>query len=236
MNKNQTLPKINFPHLSTLRDYPGLLIAVEGIDGSGKSTQLMLVNDWLRSNGFATVMTAWSSSETIHPLIKQIKREERIVTPEVYSLLNAADFAEQYEKTILPALKAGLVVLCDRYIYTAFTRDKARGLDQKWVRKIYSFARIPDITLYFHVDPEVSLKRKIGIPNFYEAGMDVGIDRNIKRSFAIFEKRVIDEYQRLTDPEGIIQIDGTHAIFETFPVVKEIIATAIRQKYQVVLS
>lgn len=220
-------------NLTNLAERKGMIIAVEGVDGSGKSTQLQLVNNWLQSNGFATVVTTWASSENIKPLLKKIKREEIIVPPEVFSLLHVADFAERLETVVLPALKAGIVVLCDRYMYTAFARDTARGLSEQWVRKLYNFALVPDITFYFSVQPEISFARKTGIPNFYEAGMDVGLDKNIRRSFELFQHRVIESYERLVVSDHLLRIDGEKDIFVTFPKVKKIIADAIHQKYKI---
>ena len=120
--------------------YKGLLIIVEGVDGSGKSTQLEMLQNWLNANGFPTVKTEWNSSESVKPVIKKIKKSETIVSPETFSLLHLADFAERYHNLILPNLKAGKIVLCDRYIYTAYARDAARGLKLDWIKNFYAFA------------------------------------------------------------------------------------------------
>jgi dTMP kinase len=232
MPKNQQR-KIILKHLTNLKERKGLLIAVEGVDGSGKSTQMQLVNNWLQSNGFATVVTAWASTDTIKPLIKDIKRKEYIVSPKVFSLLHVADFTERLEKVIIPALQSGLVVLCDRYLYTAIARDTARGVSEHWVRTMYDFAPIPDITLYFSVRPDISFARKTGIPNFYEAGMDRGLDKNIRHSFEIFQQKVIQSYEQLVTSDHLLRIDGETDIFVTFPKVKQIIAHAIQQKYKI---
>jgi dTMP kinase len=236
----QIMPKtkkreIILEHLTNLKERKGLLIAVEGVDGSGKSTQLQLVNNWLQSNGFATVVTAWASTNTIKPLIKDIKRKEYIVPPKVFSLLHVADFTERLEKIIIPALQSGLVVLCDRYMYTAIARDTARGLSEQWVRTMYAFAPIPDITIYFSVQPEISFARKTGIPNFYEAGMDRGFDKNIRHSFENFQQRVIQTYERLVSSDHLLRIDAETDIFVTYPKVKKIVAHAIQKKYKIQL-
>ena len=232
MHMIKTKPSL-LKNLTTLTERKGMLLAVEGVDGSGKSTQLQLVNNWLQSNGFATIVTTWASSDNIKPLLKKIKRKEIIVPPEVFSLLHVADFAERLETVVLPALKAGIVVLCDRYMYTALARDVARGLPEKWVRRLYDFALIPDMTFYFSVRPEVSFARKTGIPNFYEAGMDIGLNKNIRRSFELFQHRVIQSYESLVVRDHLILIDGEKDIFVTFPKVKKIIADAIHKKYKI---
>lgn len=214
----------------------GLLIVVEGVDGSGKSTQLELLQNWLNSNGFATMKTEWTSSETVRPLIKSIKKKEIIISPEAFSLMYVADVAERYEKLIVPALASGKIVLADRWTYTAYARDVSRGLDQKWVRKIYNFAPVPDLALYFRVSPEVAISRKISMPKFYEAGMDLRVHRNIKKSFEIFQKRVIGEYEKLAKSGEVIAISGETDICVTFPKVKKIVAEVIQKKYGISLT
>lgn len=213
----------------------GLLIAVEGVDGSGKSTQLELLDKWLSSNGFATVLTTWNSSEKIKPLVKKIKKSETVISPEAYSLLHLADFAERYDGLIRGALAAGKVVLCDRYVYTAFARDTARGLSLPWLQQTYNFAPRPDVAFYFRVPPAVALARKTSMPNFYEAGMDRGLSPNIKTSFEIFQKRVIDAYEGMANREGLTVINGETDIFVTFPKVKQIVAAKIKQKYGITI-
>ncbi len=233
MATKQKLTHSSLAHVVSKEKRRGLLIAVEGVDGSGKTTQLELMNNWLKSNGFATVLTSWNSYPTVRPLIKRIKQKEIVVRPEVFSLMHLADFAERYERIIQPALRAGVTVFCDRYIYTALARDTARGLDQQWVRHMYSFAPIPDLTFYFSVPPAVSFQRKASLPNFYEAGMDLGVHKNIRKSFEHFQGRVIQEYERLAISDNLIRIDGTNDIFVTFPTVRAIVEQAIAKKYHI---
>ena len=216
--------------------YKGLLIVVEGVDGSGKSTQLELVQNWLNSNGFATVKTDWNSSETIRPVIKTIKKNEVIISPETFSLLHLADFAERYDKIMRGALKAGKIVLCDRYIYTAYARDTARGLTLPWIKKLYAFAPKPDLAFYFRVRPEVAIERKTKMPNFYEAGMDQGLHTNIKKSFDAFQRKVIGAYESLAKPEGLTVIDGETDIYVTFPKVRAAVAQVIHKKFGIHLD
>lgn len=213
----------------------GLLIVVEGVDGSGKSTQLEMLQNWLNANGFATIKTEWTSSETVRPLIKKIKKSETIVSPETFSLLGLADFAERYEKIITPSLNAGKIVLCDRYIYTAYARDSSRGLDLPWIRHLYSFAVKPDLAFYFHVSPEVAISRKINMPKFYEAGADLKLHPNIKKSFCIFQKRIINAYLSLAKKEDLTVVDGETDICVTFPKVQHIVAKKIQDKFKIKL-
>ncbi|MBI5422125.1 dTMP kinase [Candidatus Peregrinibacteria bacterium] len=223
-----TKAKVKRP--SSDRTNKGLLIVVEGVDGSGKSTQLELLQHWLDSNGFATVKTDWSSSETIRPLIKDIKNRETLISPETFSLLHLSDFAERHEKIIKDALKAGKIVLADRYVYTAYARDTARGLPLEWIRKLYNFAPVADLAIYFRVSPEVAIERKTKMPKFYESGADLKLSPNIKKSFDIFQRRVIAAYERLATQEKLQIIDGETEIYHTFPKVKKLVADLIQRK------
>ncbi len=138
--------------------FPGRLIIVEGIDGSGKSTQIRLVQRWLESMKFNVFFTEWNSAELVKKTTKKGKKN-RSLTPTTFSLLHATDFAHRLVSNILPPLKAGMIVLADRYVFTAFARDVVRGCDREWVRKVYSFAPKPDIAFYFRVPIETSVQR-----------------------------------------------------------------------------
>src|SRR3954464_11861799 len=138
--------------------YPGKLIVVEGIDGSGKSTQLQLLRKWLVAKKIPVYYTEWNSSTLVKTATKAGKKKETL-TPITFSLLHATDFADRHSYEIAPPLKAGMVVLADRYAYTAFARDRARGVHPEWVRNVYAFATRPDIAFYYRVPLEVSVKR-----------------------------------------------------------------------------
>src|SRR5258708_21778056 len=142
--------------LETPHPYPGRLIAVEGIDGSGKSTQLILLERWMRSRGYPVHFTEWNSSRLVRHSMQRGKKKN-LLTPTTFSLLHAVDFADRLTYQILPPLKAGMIVLADRYVYTAFARDVARGVHPEWVRAVYSPALRPDLTLYFRVPIDISL-------------------------------------------------------------------------------
>jgi dTMP kinase len=192
----------------------GRLIVVEGIDGSGKSTQIQLLHKWLVARGIEVVFTEWNSSDLVRQATKRGKKKN-LLTPTTFSLLHATDFADRLTYNIVPYLKAGITVLADRYIYTAFARDTARGVDRQWVRDLYAFAMKPDATIYFRVPIEVAIGRLVGSRakiKFYEAGMDLGLSADPVESFRQFQGRVLDEYDRLTNEYGFRVIDGTRNI------------------------
>src|SRR6187455_3739539 len=137
--------------------FPGRLFIVEGIDGSGKSTQLALLEKWLESEGYGTFFSEWNSSALVRDVTKRGKKK-KMLTPMTFSLIHATDFADRTEQHIIPPLKAGALVLADRYIYTAFARDVARGVDPRWVRSLYTFAVVPTRAFYFRTPLEVALK------------------------------------------------------------------------------
>ncbi|MBI3797262.1 MAG: dTMP kinase [Deltaproteobacteria bacterium] len=194
--------------------FKGKLIIVEGIDGSGKSTQLSLLSQWLRSQGIAVVFSEWNSSPLVRDTMRRGKKK-KMLTPTTFSLLHATDFADRLERYILPLLKAGAVVCADRYAYTAFARDVARGVDRQWVRNLYRFAPRPNLSFYFRVPLEVALGRILGgrdVIKYYEAGMDLGLSRDVEESFRIFQDRILTEYEAMTEEMGFQVIDATLSI------------------------
>lgn len=195
--------------------YPGVLICVEGIDGSGKSTQIELLDSWLKSKGADVILTQWNSSELISNTTKKAKKKN-LLSGRTFSLLHAVDFADRLERTIKPALKAGFIVLADRYVYTAFARDVAREVDPRWVRNMYGFAIKPDLTFYFDVSPKDSLDRICSNrqPKFYEAGMDMKLSNNPYKSYVIFQNRIVEQYKAMVDEFGLIKIDAMKSIRE----------------------
>jgi len=193
---------------------PGRLIVVEGIDGSGKSTQIALLSQWLRLRGYAVAFSEWNSSPLVHETTRRGKRKE-MFTPTSFSLIHATDFADRMERYIIPLLKAGAVVCADRYAYTAFARDMVRGVDRAWVRNIYRFALKPDLAFYFKVPLEVALGRILGgrhALKSYDAGMALGLSRNIEESFRIFQGRILAEYESMIEEMGFHVIDATKSI------------------------
>src|SRR5689334_15146538 len=209
--------------------FQGKLIVVEGIDGSGKSTQLSLLSQWLRSQGHAVAFSEWNSS----PLVKQTTRrgkKKEMFTPTTFSLIHATDFADRLESYILPLVKAGAVVCADRYAYTAFARDVARGVSRRWVRNLYRFAIRPDLSFYFRVPLDVALGRILGgrdALKYYEAGMDLGLARDVEESFRIFQGRILDEYDGMAEEMGFHVIDATMTIEQQQKRMREIVMTEL---------
>ena len=189
-------------------------ITFEGGDGTGKTTQLDLLAKWLSAAGHSVVLTEWNSSALVKAATKTGKKKNSL-TPMTFSLLHATDFADRLLYNIIPPLKAGMIVLADRYAYTAFSRDTARGVDRSWVRELYSFAVKPDLAVYFRVPIETStdrlLARRVKL-KYYEAGMDMGWSSNVVDSFKIFQGKVLDEYDRLVDEFGLSVVNATGSI------------------------
>ena len=196
---------------------------VEGIDGSGKSTQLRLLEQWLRYNEFEVFRTEWNSSDMVRSITSKGKKKETLV-PTTFSLLHATDFADRFERNILPLLHAGYFVLADRYIYTAYARDATRGCDPNWVRHVYSFAIKPDVTFYFQVPLDVAMDRILsGRPKikFYEAGMDLHLSKDSYESFRLFQSRIITQYDKMSQREDFHIMDATATIPKQQQIMRE---------------
>ncbi|MBI3589942.1 MAG: dTMP kinase [Candidatus Melainabacteria bacterium] len=213
------------------QEFPGKLFTVEGIDGSGKSTQLKLLHQWLQNEGYGVFFSEWNSS----PLVKTTTRRgktKQILTPTTFSLIHATDFADRIEREIIPPLKASAIVLADRYIYTAFARDVARGVDPSWVRKLYEFAVRPTIAFYFKVPLNVALDRILSSRaqiKYYEAGMDLGLSSDIKESFKLFQEKILIEYEKMIDEYGLTVVDATLPINDQQKKVREIVVKKIKE-------
>jgi len=208
---------------------PGRLFVVEGIDGSGKSTQLMLLQKWLESEGYVVYFSEWNSSPLVQDVTKRGKKK-KMLTSMTFSLIHATDFADRTEHHIIPPLKAGAVVLADRYIYTAFARDVVRGVGPNWVRDLYAFAVKPAITFYFRTPLDVAMKRILGgrdAIKYYEAGMDMGLSDDREESFRIFQGRIIEEYEKMVDEFGLVAIDATRSIEQQQLEVRKIVTEAL---------
>jgi dTMP kinase len=208
-------------------DFPGRLFVVEGIDGSGKSTQLSLLQKWLESKGYGVVFSSWNSSELVKETTK-FGKKKKLLTPATFSLIHATDFADRTERSILPLLKAGAVVLCDRYAYTAFARDVARGMDRQWVRGLYGFAVKPTVAFYFRVSLETAIGRLTGARDgfkYYEAGLDLGLSNDAEDCFRMFQGRIIKEYEGMIPEFGLSVIDATMSVEEQQAQVRQIVQT-----------
>src|SRR2546423_10998881 len=195
-------------------DYRGKLLVVEGTDGSGKSTQLSLLYQWLKAEGYPAFFSEWNSSPLVKDTTRRAKKRH-LFTPATFSLLHATDFADRIERDIIPPLKAGAIVLADRYIYTAFARDVARGCNRAWIREVYKFAVKPTVAFFFRAPLDVAIDRILsGRPElkYYEAGQDMYWADEPEESFKIFQGRILAEYDRMVGEFGLTLIDATRAI------------------------
>lgn len=195
-------------------DVPGRLFVVEGIDGSGKSTQLTLLAQWLRSEGYPVLFSEWNSSPIVKSTTSRGKRK-RLLTPLTFSLIHATDFSDRVEREIVPSLKAGAIVLADRWVYTAFARDVVRGVDPQWVRSLYRFAVVPHMAFYFRVPLETALKRILsGRPSlkWYEAGMDLDLSTDPSESYRRFQARILEAYEHQVPEYGLAVIDASRTV------------------------
>ncbi len=208
---------------------PGRLIAVEGLDGSGKTTQVYLVYQWLLGLGCKVFYSEWNSSEIVKGATKRGKKKQ-LLTPTTFSLIHATDFADRYERQILPMLKGGYIVLCDRYVFTAHARDSVRGCDPAWLKELYQFAIEPDIVFYFKVPLDIAISRIIAGRaqlKYFEAGMDLKMSPDINESFRLFQGMVKDAYDRMAAELGFTVIDATRSIPDQQEIVRGCIAERI---------
>lgn len=214
------------------RPYSGALVVVEGIDGSGKSTQLHLLKRWLEVGGYRTYFTEWNSS----PLVKSATRrgkKRRLLTPVTFSLIHAADFADRYERQILPLLRSGHLVLADRYVYTAFARDAARGCPIDWLRNLYEYAVVPDVAFYFRAPLEVAIRRILsGRPRlkYYEAGMDLALSLDPVESFTKFQGLTLARYDQMVQTDNFVLMDGTLPVHQLQQKMRDVVAGHIDLK------
>jgi dTMP kinase len=213
--------------------YPGKLIVVEGIDGSGKSTQIDLLYKWLKSQGRSVYFSEWNSSDLVKSTTR-LGKDSKMFTPTTFSLIQATDFADRWQNKILPLLRAGAIVLADRFAFTAFARDVTRGVDREWVRNLYSFTLMPDIALYFSVPLDIAVERitssraKI---KFYEAGMDLGLSDNKVTSFRLFQQMIVDEYEKMVPEFGLIKIDGTLPVQKQQKLVRTVVKGILKKSH-----
>ncbi|MCD1293617.1 thymidylate kinase [Methanocella sp. CWC-04] len=215
--------------LGLKKSYPGKLFIVEGCDGSGKSTQLYLLKKWLESEGYYVFFSEWNSSDLLKKYTKKAKRKN-LLTPTTFSLIHACDFADRYEKLILPHLRAGHIVLADRYVYTAYARDIARGCDPEWCRNLYDFALKPTIGFYFKAPLDVSLSRILTGRTelkYHEAGMDLGLSSDPVESFKLFQGIIKQQYDNMAGREGFTVMDATKTIEEQQQEMRKIVKRSL---------
>lgn len=191
----------------------GKLIVIEGGDGSGRSTQIAQLVDWLEARGHATVRVGLKHSALVSEELEKAQ-EGNILSHTTLSLFYATDFADQFENTILPALRAGFIVLCDRYIYTLMARDLVRGMDESWLRNLFGIALEPDAVFYLAVPPEELVQRslaKYASLDYWESGMDLGLAKDMYDSFVKYQEKLIRALDSMSDRYGFVTIDASRS-------------------------
>jgi dTMP kinase len=200
------------PYLQ-MRGYPGKLIAIEGSDGVGRSTQIQLLREWLEVKGYGVIETGWTRSTLMQPTI-ELAKASNTLNKLTFVLLYATDFADRLEKEIIPALKAGFVVLSDRYIFTALARAGVRGIDRQWQRNLYGFAIAPHLVFYLKVDVETLIRRVLAARgmDFWESGMDLKLGDDIYDSFRAYQSKLLREYSSMAEEFHFRNIDARRSI------------------------
>ncbi len=204
----QGIPGVNLQHLS------GKLFVVEGADGSGRSTQIVRLVEYLEKGGHATVEVGLKHSTLVSEELEKAQ-QGNILSRITLSLFYATDFADQLENVILPALKAGFIVLADRYIYTLMARDMVRGMDEAWLKNLYGIAPVPDAVFYLQTSPENLVQRslrKTTTLDYWESGMDLGLSRDMFDSFLKYQNLMAQQFQRLQASYGFRIIDANKSI------------------------
>jgi dTMP kinase len=196
-----------------INTYPGKLIAIEGTDGVGRSTQILLLREWLEVRGYGVVETGWTRSALMKPTI-EIAKSSNTLNKLTFVLLYATDFADRLEKEIIPALKAGFIVLSDRYIFSALARAGVRGVDRPWLRSLYGFAIAPHLVFYLKIDVETLIGRVLesrGM-DFWESGMDLKHGDDIYDSFRAYQNKLLREYSSMAEEFHFRMLDARRPI------------------------
>ena len=196
------------------RELTGKLIVIEGADGSGRSTQIKLLVDWLEAKGYATTQVGLKRSSLASEELERAKNGN-ILNRTTLSLFYATDFADQLENIIIPSLRAGFIVLADRYIYTLMARDLVRGLDDKWVHNLYSIALRPDAVFYLKLSPEKLIQRnfmKNHTLDYWESGMDLGLSKDMFDSFVQYQKLLSDKFDDMRKTFDFTIVDSDQSV------------------------
>jgi dTMP kinase len=203
------------PYLS-IDNYPGKIIALEGTDGAGRSTQIRLLREWLEVQGYGVVETGWTRSPLMQPTI-DLAKQSNTLNKLTFVLLYACDFADRLEKEVIPALKAGFIVLADRYIYTALVRAGVRGVDRQWIRNLYGFAIAPHLVFYLKIDVDTLARRVLerGGMDYWESGMDMKAGDDIYESFRTYQRQLLKEYTSMADEFGFRVLDAKRSVDAT---------------------
>jgi dTMP kinase len=197
-----------------LRELKGVLIVIEGPDSSGRSTQIRMLSTWLEQRGYAVVQTGLLRSPIVGPALEAAK-QGNVLSPRTMSLFYATDFYDQLENTIVPALRAGYIVLSDRYIYTLQARDLVRGANPEWVESLYSMAVEPDAVFFLMASSRNLVERTLAanqLLDYWESGMDIGISRNWYDSFIKYQRRLRSEFKKLQEHYGFEIVDANRTV------------------------
>src|SRR5712671_1720873 len=196
-----------------INEYPGKLIAIEGTDGVGRSIQIQLLREWLEVRGYGVIETGWTRSQLMQPTI-ELAKSSNTLNKLTFVLLYATDFADRLEKEIIPALKAGFVVLSDRYIFSALARAGVRGVDRAWLRSLYGFAIAPHLVFYLKTDVDTLIRRVLSARgmDFWESGMDLKGGDDIYDSFRAYQNKLLREYNAMTDEFGFRVLDARRPV------------------------
>jgi len=195
-------------------DLGGKLIVVEGADGSGRSTQIAELVNWLETSGRPTVQVGLKRSTLVSEELEQAQ-DGNVLSRTTLSLFYATDFADQLENIILPALRAGFIVLSDRYIYTLMARDMVRGMDSKWLKNLYGIAPVPDAVFYLSVEPEELVQRNLSKKatlDYWESGMDLGLSREVFDSFLKYQGAMGEAFRQLQKDYKFEIIDANRSV------------------------
>lgn len=232
---------VGLPYLDS-KNLTGKLIVIEGTDGVGRSTQIENIKQWLEVKGYGVITTGWTRSPLMGKVIDEAKSGHTL-NLNTYTLLYAADFADRFEHEIIPALKAGFIVLADRYIYTAFARSIIRGADPAWTRKVFGFALEPDAVFYMRINIEDLIPRVInsqtltkryweeqageGI-DYWESGMDLRLGEDFYDSFVEYQKRLLKEFEKMAKEFRFKVVDASRSFQETNRLLKKGILGALK--------
>ncbi len=239
MTEKKTFNGVGIPGLD-MSDLTGKLIVIEGTDGVGRTSQIANIKEWLEVKGYAVMVSGWARSPLIGRLVKEAKAGHGL-NVHTFSLLYLADFADRLEHEIIPSLKAGHIVLADRYIYTAFARGIIRGANKEWIQKSYGFALVPDVVFYIKIrikdlilrvinNKTLDEKLKTGndeLMDYWESGMDIRLKDDFYDSFVAYQKRMISEFDAMAEEFNFISIDASENFNITNAKLKEGISSLL---------
>ena len=220
------LPRVQLEKLN------GKLIVLEGADGSGRSTQIVKLTAWLENRGYAVTSIGLKRSNLVSEDLDKAK-QGNILGKSTMSLFYATDFADQLENNVIPALRAGFIVLADRYIYTLMARDIVRGANREWVESLYSMALVPDAVFYLQVSPQLLVERnfqKNSTLDYWESGMDIGMSTNMFDSFIRYQKRIHAQFKRMEKQFGFQIVDGNRSVWTVHTELQKRVASLLGMK------